>query len=145
RDSVLDGRADLYALGAVLYEYLAGVPPFLADNPGAILQMHLNVPPPSLRTKIPALSPELEKIVMRLLQKDPNARYPPAQALREDIERLQAGDAARRPDEQIADAIPLTTPKKPVQRKPQLPPQVRPQPRFDWGDILKTALALLVI
>jgi serine/threonine-protein kinase len=144
RGDVLDGRTDLYALGVLLYEYLAGVPPFIGDNPGAILHKHLTEPPPPLRAKLPTLPVELETIVMRLLQKEPNARYPSAQALREAVERLQAADGGRA-RETPGEAIPLTTPTKPSKPRPQLPPQVRVEPRFGWRSLLALGLVALAI
>ena len=86
RGEKLDVRTDLYALGVLLYEYLCGVTPFAADNPGAVLLKHLNEPPPSLRAKLPTLPAEIEAIVLKLLAKDPNDRYPSATALREALE-----------------------------------------------------------
>jgi serine/threonine-protein kinase len=76
-----DARSDLYSLGVVLYEALAGRRPFVADTPFALLQKHLNerpTPPTRLR---PGLPPELERIVLRLLGKRPNRRYASAEEL----------------------------------------------------------------
>jgi signal transduction histidine kinase/DNA-binding CsgD family transcriptional regulator len=70
-----DNRADLYAVGAVLYELLTGRPPFQADDPLAVLSQVLNapVPPPrSINARIPLV---VEKVVLRLLAKDPARRY----------------------------------------------------------------------
>ena len=86
RGEKLDVRTDLYALGVLLYEYLSGVTPFAADNPGAVLLKHLNEPPPSLRAKLPTLPAEIEAIVLKLLAKNPDDRYPSATALREALE-----------------------------------------------------------
>ncbi|HVU04237.1 MAG TPA: serine/threonine-protein kinase [Polyangiaceae bacterium] len=68
----VDHRADLYALGLVLYEMLAGRPAFEAEELVALLTKQLIEPPPPLPETI---SPETRDLVMRLLEKDPAARY----------------------------------------------------------------------
>jgi tRNA A-37 threonylcarbamoyl transferase component Bud32 len=76
----VDERADLYALGCVLYEMLTGHVPFRADTPIATMYRHVNedAPPPS--TIVPVQS-ELEVIVMRCLEKDPKGRFASAAEL----------------------------------------------------------------
>lgn len=83
----VDFRADLYSLGILLYEFLSGVTPFQGDNPGAILLKHLTEAAPPLHTHVPEIAPELEAVIQRLLEKDPNARFESAKALRETLER----------------------------------------------------------
>ena len=76
----VDERADLYALGCVLYEMLTGRVPFSADTPIATMYRHVNEdpPPPSTFAQIPS---ELEDIVMRALEKDPKHRFTSASEL----------------------------------------------------------------
>ncbi|HUF35252.1 MAG TPA: protein kinase [Gemmatimonadales bacterium] len=74
----LDGRSDLYALGCVLYEMLAGEPPFTGPTAQAILARHAVDPVPSLRTLRPTLSAGLERVIVRSLAKVPADRYPSA-------------------------------------------------------------------
>ncbi|GAA4579425.1 hypothetical protein GCM10023194_05050 [Planotetraspora phitsanulokensis] len=65
-------RTDLYALGCVLYEMLAGAPMFEATSPGALIHKHLSqIPAPLPRDDVP---PELERLVMQLLEKEPEQR-----------------------------------------------------------------------
>jgi predicted Ser/Thr protein kinase len=76
-----DARSDLYSLGIVFYEILAGRRPFSADTPFATLRKHCTEPPPPLSSVKPGVPAELETIVMRLLSKKPEDRYPGAEEL----------------------------------------------------------------
>ncbi len=73
--SRLDGRADIYALGCVLYEMLAGQPPFTGPTAQAILARHAVDPTPSLRTVRPSVSTALSRVVTRALAKVPADRF----------------------------------------------------------------------
>jgi serine/threonine-protein kinase len=74
----IDLRTDLYSLGIVLYEMLAGLPPFRRESPGATLKGHLHDEPPSLDTIRSDLPPRLSEIVGKLLVKRPEDRIPDA-------------------------------------------------------------------
>jgi serine/threonine-protein kinase len=76
-----DARSDLYSLGVVFYEALTGRKPFLGDTPFDTLRKHVSEPPPPPSSHWAATPPELEAMVLRLLAKDPNDRYPSAEAL----------------------------------------------------------------
>jgi hypothetical protein len=81
----LDGRSDLYSLGAVAYTLLAGRPPFEGKDAGSVLAQHLTQDPPALRSLRPDVPDETSAAVMRCLSKDPAARWPDARAFREAI------------------------------------------------------------
>jgi serine/threonine-protein kinase len=76
-----DARSDLYSLGIVFYEALTGARPFSADTPFAVLRRHLADPPTPPAALRPGLPAELERIVLRLLRKEPAERYATAEEL----------------------------------------------------------------
>jgi Tol biopolymer transport system component len=88
----LDGRTDVYALGCVLYEMLAGDPPFTGPTAPAIIARQLVDPVPSLRTVRPTVPQELERAIEKALAKVPADRYDTAGAFVE-----AAGAAAQVP------------------------------------------------
>jgi len=92
----VDGRSDLYALGAVLFECLTGRTPFVAQDTGTLLQMHATMPTPALADHLPDAPAQLCSIVARLLAKDPDDRYPDAAELVADLALLT--DPADRPE-----------------------------------------------
>jgi len=90
RGGHLDARADLYGLGVLFYEYLCGYTPFMSDSAGTMLLKHLTEKAPSLRTRVPAVSAELDGLIGLLLSKDPDDRYASAAVLRDTLERIHA-------------------------------------------------------
>src|SRR5204863_420184 len=72
----LDPRSDLYSLGVVIYEMVTGRPPFAGESPVAIAYKHVQeqpAPPRHANTNVP---PPMEAIILKLLAKNPAARYP---------------------------------------------------------------------
>jgi serine/threonine-protein kinase len=74
-DRQVDGRSDLYSLGCVLYEMLAGTPPFTGATQTAVLARQLSEPPPPLRTVRPDVPPALEQVITEALAKQPERRH----------------------------------------------------------------------
>ncbi|HET7352554.1 MAG TPA: Stk1 family PASTA domain-containing Ser/Thr kinase, partial [Gaiellaceae bacterium] len=91
RGGEVDPRSDLYSLGVVLYELLTGKTPFDGETPVEIAMKHLSnapKPPSKLRPDVP---PELDKVVLRALAKDPDDRYQSADEMEADLERVTRG------------------------------------------------------
>jgi len=71
----VDHRADVYALGVMLFEMLTGHPPFEGTNYFQLLWKHGNEPAPSARTRVPELPESLDRVLLRALEKKPDARF----------------------------------------------------------------------
>ncbi len=114
----LDHRTDLYAVGCILYHMLCGRPPFLSDQgTGVMIAMHLRDPVPDPRSLAPHLPEPLVAIMLRLLEKDPAARFQSAHELRQAL--VTAGAIA-----------PMTAPG--ARLDPPDPPE-RPDPSDPYG------------
>jgi tetratricopeptide (TPR) repeat protein/tRNA A-37 threonylcarbamoyl transferase component Bud32 len=118
----LDGRSDLYSLGCVLFEMLAGEPPY-TGSPETIIRQHLMAEPPSIASRRPAVPPQVAAALARALAKTPADRFSPVG---------QFADALR----PIAVSTPAAGPAY------NLPPATRLRPR--WALRMAGAVALLV-
>ncbi|QHC21017.1 protein kinase domain-containing protein [Streptomyces sp. GS7] len=103
----IDHRADLYAMGCLLYELLTGAPPFQADSPFAVMHHHLFTEPVPLTRLSPQIPPAVAAVVARALRKNPAERFEDAAAMRTAL--ADALGAASAPTMR-ADTLPTPTP-----------------------------------
>lgn len=89
--------SDVYALGIVLFEMLTGRLPFEAEDPDELAQLHLSALPPSPRTLNPTIPANLEQIVLKVLAKEPSARYRSADQFGRVLSTFSAVAAAETP------------------------------------------------
>jgi serine/threonine-protein kinase len=78
----LDHRSDLYSLGCVLFEALAGQPPFSHRSEAMVLQLQLTAPPPDVRDRRPETPAPIAEALKKALEKDPNQRWQRAEDMR---------------------------------------------------------------
>ena len=89
-------QSDLYSLGVIMYEILTGAVPFNDPSPASIALQHISESPPSPRSINPELSLEVEKVILKALEKDPQSRYQTGAKLMSAIEgALKPGNAAK--------------------------------------------------
>jgi serine/threonine-protein kinase len=87
-----DQRTDVYALGTILYEMLAGKTPFSGDNNLAVMAQHLNGVAPRLDQVQSSVSPQLAAIIARCLQRNPDDRYADMRALIDALDHPETAD-----------------------------------------------------
>jgi serine/threonine protein kinase/Flp pilus assembly protein TadD len=87
----LTAAADIYGLGAILFHFLTGRPPFIGEHALKVIQQASEKPAPKLRSLAPALDRDLETICAKCLEREPHARYRSAGELAEDLERWLHG------------------------------------------------------
>jgi serine/threonine protein kinase len=119
-------ESDQYSLAVVVYEWLSGEPPFQGDNPFNLVLQHMQTPPPPLRSRVPALSPKIEQVVMKALAKDPQNRFPHIGAFAAALK-----EASQEP--RLVNVFPQSPPAPfplsgPLPAAPSLPPDPPPDP-----------------
>ena len=90
RRQKIDYRADIYSLGGTLYHALTGVAPFEGEDATAVVKARFNGPPRKPSEVRPGLPPEIDPLIMRMLELEPSMRYPTYQSLLGDFKRILA-------------------------------------------------------
>ncbi|HSR47744.1 MAG TPA: protein kinase, partial [Anaerolineales bacterium] len=128
--------SDVYSLGVILFEALTGRLPFASDDSETLAELHLRAAPPSPRSLNPAVPPALDQIVLKVLSKEPSARYRTADQLGRVLSGLASPEtrAAAFPPE------PLTAPDSPTEWLPPAAPTA-----IDWIAVALGLLAFLAV
>jgi len=87
-----DARSDIYSFGVMMYELLTKRPPFLGTTEKALLEKHVKEPPPSMRTFVKTISPEIDALCARMLAKKPEDRFPDMTSIIYELNRWERKD-----------------------------------------------------
>lgn len=132
RGDRVDRKTDIYSLGVVLYELLAGSVPFDAESSFGVLMKHLNEPPPP----IPGISPGLQAVINRALAKDPAHRFDSAGELAEEFNAVLQGRKVSDKTGKVSQLVTASAANRPKAAYPRLPV-------FLGGALILAVIALL--
>ncbi|MBA3523739.1 MAG: Stk1 family PASTA domain-containing Ser/Thr kinase [Geodermatophilaceae bacterium] len=151
RGESVDARSDVYSCGCLLYELLAGAPPFTGDSPVAVAYQHVREDPLPPSEVNPSITPELDAIVLKAMAKNPANRYQSAEEMRADLLRAREGGKVEATplmsDADRTSAIVGLTPRPgPVSYRPgALPDQAADAARHRRNSMLGYALLALAL
>ena len=108
-ERTLDARSDVYSLGCVLYELLAGEPPHTGTTARSVIARRFSEPPPRVRQQRPGVAPAVEQAIMRALAVDPADRFPSAAAFAHALAGVAEAPAPRLPSVAVLPFLNLST------------------------------------
>lgn len=137
----LDGRADLYSLGVVMYEMLTGELPIQAESEVQMLIGQISTAPEPIRARRPELPDGIGAVVMRCLEKDPARRPASGAALIAQIENCEKGGAAGT----APDDVPTVATQRPAPLEAASPVPARRSSRFVWAAALVAFVVIAIV
>ena len=149
----VDGRADIYSLGVILYELVTGRKPYTADTPMAVIFKHMTDPLPRPTEVLPRLSKGIEKILLKALAKDPANRYQSMEELVTALGKVSIGREKKSadflPPKPIVDNYPEKTVDKIITPQAASKPRGNDKPKKIWvwfgGIILILSVVMILV
>jgi serine/threonine-protein kinase len=134
--------SDLYSLGVVLYQMLTATVPFDGKSPSEVLEKHVVRQPPPPSNFNPTLSPAIEEVILKLLDKDPKARYPSVSHLIQELRKIEGGGRIGQPVPQWEN-VTLQRPKRASAREQIAPPRPSSVTASGTGNVVWSLATIL--
>lgn len=157
RGESLSPASDVYSMGVVMYEVLSGAPPFVASTSSELARLHISAQPIPIREYVPDIPSSLEEIIMKVLSKEPSARYRTADQLGRVLSKYgnysqetessykSSSDTAKAPPSSTQISYPATSTRNLPAREPDLEQEGSSFRDIDWVVVMLALIALLAV